>query len=235
LPSRTASPPHRRSSEAVTRLWSSFAENDVVGDEYLQGRYISNVPRGIVKFNIGLSGDPWLDAKAHLGYRIAVKLSDAMGTIVSIALRFAGTGEPPDGNKILNLAGVPSAGLLFALPTFWAGAELDDPLLVVEGLADFLSAAALTNALAEDRGPGVPWPFGLPGSGMACAAIRAFGAVFSGRRIVLALDADDAGRRATFEAAAAVRGLNSSISFFSYPSGVKDLSALVARLERGAA
>ncbi len=212
-----------------------MSDHDDTSEAYLRSRRILDEPSGLVRYNIGTSGDAWLDGKARLGYRVAVALHDATGLIRSIAVRFAGAGEPPDGRKILNLAGAPSAHLLFAVPTFWTGAEPDDPVLLVEGATDFLSALLLTNSLAEGRGSCVPWPFGLPGAGTAGDAIRSFSTVFSGRRVVLALDADDAGQRGATEAAAAARELNSFISFISYPPGVKDLAALVARLEEGAA
>lgn len=224
-----------RSSEEMTSLWQSLVERDPEGEAYLRSRNLWPVPPGIVAFNVGSSTDSWLNSKAKLGYRVAVRVFGPAGEIRSIALRYSAAGEPPNGLKVLDLPGTPIGGSLFAIPTFWEGAEEDDPILFCEGLTDFVEAAILTDSIAADRGYGVEWPFGTPGAGMGARAIESFAEVFRGRRIVLAFDSDDAGRRGAEEAAKAAQGLSSSISFLSYPTGVKDLTELVSKLEEGAA
>jgi hypothetical protein len=218
----------------VARLWDSLAESDERGTAYLAGRSLWPAPNGAARFNVGRSGDWWLDGKAALGYRVAVAMRDAAGALRSIALRYCGAGEPPNGLKVLNLAGAPASGVLFALPEFWSGAEDADPVFVCEGLTDFLAGVILTDELAAERETGSPWPFGVPGVGAVDTTIRAFATAFRGRRIYLALDADDAGREATTRAAAAAKAIGSRAFRYVLPAGVKDLAESLPRMDGAA-
>jgi len=223
-----------RLPEDVNRLWVGFADRDDAGGRYLADRHLSPSPVGIVAYNIGRTGDPWLDGKSRLGYRLGARLFDAAGVVRSFALRFCDSGEAPNGRKILNLFGAPASGMLFAISTFWDAAQPDDPILLCEGMTDFIAAAILTDAMAAERGFGVPWPFGAPGAGTVADGIGNFASVFSGRRLILALDADEAGRKSTADAITAARRIGSRPCLYPFPRGVKDLCDLVATLEDAA-
>jgi hypothetical protein len=223
-----------RSSVDVGRLWNSFSDHDDRGEAYLRGRNLWPAPHGSVRFNVGRSGDWWLDAKSALGYRVAVAMRDSGGVLRSLALRFCGPGDPPNGLKVLNLLGASSKGALFSLSSFWTAAQSDDPVFLSEGMTDFLAAARLTDALAEERGEGVPWPFGVPGVGTAEDAIESFAPVFRGRRVFLALDTDEQGKAGTERAADAARKVGADPWLYPFPEGVKDLTELLGRWEGAA-
>jgi hypothetical protein len=227
-------PPVARFPEDVHRLWVAFAGHDIAGERYLADRHLSPAPVGIVAYNIGRTGDRWLDGKSRFGYRVGARLFDSVGIVRSFALRFCYAGEPPNGRKILNLSGAPASGMLFAISTFWDAAQPDDPILLCEGMTDFIAAAILTDAMAAERGFGVPWPFGAPGAGSVADAIQAFAPAFTGRRLVLALDTDDAGQKATDRAIAATRRIGARPCLYPFPPGIKDLCELVAKLEEAA-
>jgi hypothetical protein len=217
--------------EEVGCLWLSCAGRDEEGERYLAQRHLSPSPAGVIGFNVGRSCDDWLDGKARLGYRVGARLFDASGVVRSFAIRYCQPGEPPNGRKVLNLKGAPASGLLFSVSTFWGAAQADDPVLVCEGMTDFIAAAILTDEMAAERGFGAPWPFGAPGAGSVADAIEAFASVFSGRRLILALDTDDAGRKATAEAITAARRIGARPWLYPFPPGVKDLCEFVARSE----
>jgi len=223
-----------RSALEVGRLWNSLADRDDHAEKYLRGRNLWPAPHGSVRFNVRCAGDRWLDGKAALGYRVAVAMRDSAGVLRSLALRFCGPGDPPNGLKVLNLMGAPSKGALFSLSTFWTAAQSDDPVFLCEGLTDFIAATILTDALAEERGEGVPWPFGVPGVGTAEDAVASFASVFRGRRIFLALDTDEQGQAGTERTAVAVRKAGADPWLYPFPDGVKDLTDLLGRWEGAA-
>lgn len=138
----TAKPP-----PDVAALWRSLATEDATGLAYLDGRGLGGAAaKGLVRFNVGRSGNRWLDARARDGFRVAMPLySVTGGAPASFQLRFTRPNEElplkpdgkPWGNK-LGLAGLkyPPGGLVFGEP---AKARTAPLIYVAEGIADTLA------------------------------------------------------------------------------------------------
>jgi hypothetical protein len=244
-------PPVRRHD--VAGLWRRLALRDDAGERYLAGRGLGLeakeggrlVHRHSVdfqKFNVGGSGDAWLDARAREGYRLAFPVRTIAGEVVNLSLRYAGAGAPPfRGKKTLVLPGAStkSAAICRAGVAWLATEEPElagDEVELLEGGTDLLAAAREAELLARSGLAPFRLQLGAVGKGAAASVVAAFAPAIRGRRVWIRLDADvdrvevDRVASACWQAGAAevLRSLP--------PTGRKDVAeAVEAALEGGRA
>lgn len=118
------------------KLWESFTTNDPLGIAYLKGRKLEAAAElGLVRFNVGRSGDTWLDARSRDGLRVAMACRDSFGNVITFQMRNVAKVGPPK----LSLAGVEDYGpVAFGDPT----AAADAPVVyLTEGMADTMAIA----------------------------------------------------------------------------------------------
>lgn len=149
-------------------LWQKLATSDEASEAYLAGRGLAGAP---ARFNVGASGNRWLDLRARDGYRLALALFDVTGAIVSLQLRSVVAGVVAKDAK-RSLAGVtyPKEGVAMGDV---GRARIAERVYLAEGIADTL---ALQLA-------GVP-VIGAPGVDQL-KRLQAFLGKVDGREIVL--------------------------------------------------
>ncbi len=167
-------------------LWAGAACTDPEAESYLLARGLTYRDSELLRFARPIGGNErWFNRRVLEGYRIALAMRDPFGALKDISLRFVGT--PPDpAAKALVLPGIRTAGLAFHRPR-----PDSEEIILTEGVTDTLAAAQL-------------WPesdiLGVPGAATADKAVVAFAAAIRGRRVVVALDNDDAGNKAAGKA-----------------------------------
>lgn len=189
-------------------LWSRLSLTDTDGEEYLRSRALlpDVIPDDVLRFNVGRTGDVWLDARASEGYRVAFALRDATGVLKSIVLRFCDpTRQPGRLRKAPVLPGLTTRGAAICRPeiAFLASGDPEferDELIVTEGPTDFLAATLTSSFASLDRGATPAWALGVIGAPNVANVLTAFGNVIRNRRVRLWLDSDEAGERAIPEA-----------------------------------
>lgn len=215
-------------------LWARLATRDDAGDLYLAGRGLFYRDPDVLRFNIGDSGDWWLDEKARAGYRIAFAVRGPGGNVQTISTRYAPPGDPPDGNKTLSLLGCSTKGAAIISPGIEQLTSGDpefaaDRVLVVEGGTSWLGAAALFAQASADFGSPATWPLAAIGVSQAAGAVEAFAAVIRWRTVLVGLDADDPGRNAAPAVEEAARKAGARDVFRLEPPDAKDWGELAAR------
>lgn len=150
------------------------------------------------------------------GYRLVAPLFDAAGRLANIQARAIGDSQL----KTLNPRGSRAAGLAFAsrlgrelLRGEWNG----DTVILAEGLTDTLGLAMVAE---------VP-VLAAPGVGPAS---RAVGTWCRGRRVILAMDQDEAGERVVGDIARAVKAAGGVPLRLRWPPGAKDACETLERL-----
>jgi hypothetical protein len=204
--SHTIPPAHRptpRPSRNVEALWRCLAARDETGESYLDGRRLGSFPfpEGVVRFNVGMSGDSWLDERATEGYRCSFAGRRPDGTVATIVSRHVGPGIPPETfKKAPTLPGCSTAGVAIVRPEL-ALLETGDPefmrdeVAVVEGPTDWLAATrAFDLAAIEQKAPQV-WALGAIGAANAAGVVAAFAPMIRGRVVHVGLDTDPAGEK----------------------------------------
>lgn len=117
----------------AARVWAAGTDNDPAGLIYLRGRGLdAAADKGLVRFNVGRSGQQWPDRKASEGYRVAMPLFDAQGQLRSVQLRAVRPCEIPK----LSLPGGYPCHLAFGSPAAARGAHV---VHLAEGIADTLA------------------------------------------------------------------------------------------------
>lgn len=231
---REAVPPTRppplppRPSKDAAKLWARLAEKDPAGEAYLSGRRLwdsSLVEAGVLRFNVGKTGDAWLDEKARAGYRVAFPVRRPDGSIQSISLRHVGDGNP----KTLALLGCPIVSAAICRPevveltsgdTEFEGDEIE----IVEGGPDFLAETLRVRALMAERVIAWCWILGIVGTPSAISVVEAFARTLWTRTVRLAFDADAAGEEAVQKAAAVAYRRGAARVIRERPRGVKDFA-----------
>lgn len=181
-------------------LWDHLALSDRAGEAYLEGRGLLPA-RGIpdvLRFNVGGSGDRWLNARAEAGYRVGFAVRRPSGEVQTISVRHVGPGAPPDGKKTLALYGCPTHGAAICQPHIGDLASGDaeyahDEILIVEGGTSWLGAHIETAEAFAEREDRPIWPLGVIGVRMASGIVVAFSRVICGRTVLVGLDEDTAG------------------------------------------
>jgi hypothetical protein len=218
-------------------LWACLPLRDDAGDLYLAGRGLLYRDPDVLRFNIGDSGDWWLDEKARVGFRIAFAVRGPGGNVQTISTRYALPGDPPDGNKTLSLLGCSTKGAAIVSPGIeqLAGGDSEfaaDRVLVLEGGTSWLGAAALFSQASADYGSEPAWPLGAIGVSQAAGAVSAFAAVVRWRTVLVGLDADEAGRRAAPDVEEAARKAGARDVIRAEAPGAKDWAELCLRWQR---
>ncbi len=133
VPMRPPAP--ARETPDAAQLWETLALTDLAGVDYLRSRGLDGAPA--VRFNIGNSGNRWLDQRAREGYRLALALFGVDGSIVSLQLRSVVVGVPAKDAK-RSLAGVtyPKEGVAMG-DVGWA--RTAERVYLAEGIADTLA------------------------------------------------------------------------------------------------
>lgn len=233
---RAVAPPTRPGLVAKT-LWDRLPFRDEIGVNYLAERRIlpSPIPSDVIRFNVGASGNSWLDARAREGYRVAFAARDGVGTVQNISLRHALPGKPPR-RKTLVLMGCPTKGAAICSPEIQllAGAEPEfarDEVLLVEGGTSWLGASLFFAEAIGNESIRPIWPLGVIGASNAASVVEAFAPIIRWRVLLLGFDADAAGERAIVAAAETARRVGArEIGRICPPTG-KDWAEAVA-LER---
>jgi hypothetical protein len=115
-------------------IWDRLAKDDDAGGRYVRSRGLSSE---LVRYNVGGTGDEWVDRKAARGYRMAVALRDRTGKVTSIQFRCINPTVTPSK---LNLPGISTTGLAIGDPHLISGETVN----VCEGLADTLAVRLAT-------------------------------------------------------------------------------------------
>jgi hypothetical protein len=192
-------------SRDARKIWKSLALRDPAGETYLSGRKLwdpSLVDADLLRFNVGKTGDPWLDVKAQTGYRVAFPVRRPDGSIANVSLRRVANGEP----KTLVLPDSTTSGVAICRPEVvqltLGDPEFDlDEIELCEGGPDFLAETLRVRALMEAGSIRWCWVLGIIGTSNAVSAVKAFAPIARGRVVRLAFDTDSAGERAAREAA----------------------------------
>ncbi|HEX7602779.1 MAG TPA: CHC2 zinc finger domain-containing protein [Polyangiaceae bacterium] len=208
-------------------LWARLAEHDGAVGVYLAGRGLLYRDPDVLRFNVGASGDRWLDEKAGTGYRVAFAVRNALGQVQTLSLRRVSEDEP----KKLSLAGCPTSGAAIVSPGIeqLAGGDPEfaaDRVLVLEGGTSWLGAAALFSQASADYGSAPAWPLGAIGVSQAAGAVSAFAAVVRWRTVLVGLDADEAGRKAAPDVEEAARKAGARDVIRAEAPGAKDWAEL---------
>lgn len=183
-------------------FWGNLAAADTEAIAYLESRRLWPVPDGTVRF----------EPERH---RIAVPLFDVSGRIVNCQRRNL-TPKPEGGrdDRFEVLSGCPVKDAAFG------EAAGEGPFWIVEGMADFLAAAILSERLAVT-------PLGAYNTstapGMATARARAF----RGRRVYVSFDRDSAGQQALENTCKALEAAGATAIPAPYPAGFKDLAEII--------
>jgi hypothetical protein len=217
-------------------LWTRLPEHDEQGEAYLAGRGLLYRDPHVLRFNVGDSGDWWLDEKAREGYRVAFAVRGPGGNVQTISTRYVLPGNLPGGNKTLSLLGCSTKGAAIVSPGIeqLRGGDPEfaaDRVLVVEGGTSWLGASALFAQASADFGSAAAWPLAAIGVSQAAGAVAEFAAVIRWRTVLVGLDADAPGRAAVpaVEEAARRAGARDVIRA-EPPMGAKDWAEL-ARME----
>lgn len=182
----------------VADLWLRMAETDGPGQAYLEKR---GVPPDGVRFNVGKTGDSWLDKKASQGYRVAVPLVNSIGTLVSIQLRCVLDGVKPSK---LNLPGISTSGTAF-------GSSFGTPEVnICEGMMDTLAVRAVH-----------PDTIGSPGADQLSHLLSMVGDPTS-RRFTLWPQNDAKSRESFALVASALRDAGAEVKVMQTPASFKD-------------
>jgi hypothetical protein len=200
-PSPNRTPPH--GSRDAARLWATLPLHDLAGERYLASRALCLQEWGptsdLFRFNIGRSGDWWLDARAAEGFRVAFPVRRADGAVHSLSLRFAGEGEPPaPWPKTISLPGCSTAAAAVCQSNIVDLASGDpefanDELVIVEGGPDCVAATlAFATAYLERLAPPA-WSLGAIGVASVPGVLTGFESVVRGRVVHIALDQDERG------------------------------------------
>jgi len=204
---------NRRPARDVAGLWSRLASRDNRGESYLAGRELlpSCLDSDTVRFNVGASGDAWLDSRAREGYRVAFAVRGPSGAVQSVSLRHVGPGDPPSyfGSKSkLTLEGCFVAGAAIVRPGIvqLLGRDSEfarDEIEIVEGGTDWLAAQLAADIKFVDCLRAPRWTLGAIGVLNGVKVVEAFAAMIRGRRFFIRFDSDDAGESETARVAAA--------------------------------
>lgn len=181
-------------------LWARLALTDPAGEAYLDSRGllpVHGIP-DVLRYNVGGSGDWWLNTRAHEGYRVAFAVRSPGGDVQTISLRHIGPGTPPDEKKTLALYGCSTSGAAICQPHIGELGSGDvehagDEVLIVEGGTSWLGAHIETMEDYANGGDRPIWPLGAIGVSMAPGVVTAFSNVIRGRTVLVGLDEDAAG------------------------------------------
>jgi hypothetical protein len=223
IPQRRSAAPALPARDAAA-LWDRLPEHDDAGEAYLGGRRLRHRDPEILRSNVGMSGDRWLDARAHEGFRCAFAVRNPRGVVQTISTRRVTAGEP----KTLALAGVGTTGAAICSPAIFQLAAGDpefarDEVLILEGGTDWLGATAYFMEAIADQDIAPIWPLGVIGATNAAGVVEAFAAVIRWRVLLVGLDSDPAGERAALAAAAAARRVGArNVLRIRPPAGAKD-------------
>ncbi len=192
-----------RPSRDVEALWRRLAPRDKAGEAYLAGRRLLPDPllSGVLRFNVGTSGDPWLDDRARDGYRCSFAGRRVDGTVGTIVSRHSGPGAPSERfGKVPTLPRCSTVGVAIARPEVALLSTGDpeferDEVAIVEGPTDWLGATiAFDLAYGNGRTPPV-WTLGAIGTSNAVGVAAAFASIIRGRTLHVGLDTDPAGEK----------------------------------------
>lgn len=228
--------PGRRPARAPVRteptrdaaaLWARLALRDDAGEAYLAGRGLLYRDPDVLRFNVGDSGDWWLDERAREGYHCAFAVRNSLGQVQTLSLRRVTEEEP----KKLSLAGCPTSGAAIVSPGIeqLAGGNPEfaaDRVLVLEGGTSWLGASALFSQASADYGSAPAWPLGAIGVSQAAGVVSAFAAVVHWRTVLVGLDADGAGRAAVPDVDEAARKAGARAVIRAEAPGAKDWAEL---------
>ncbi len=234
-PRRAAAPPTRPGMVARA-LWERLPFRDEIGERYLESRGIlpSPFPADVVRFNVGTSGNSWLDHRAAEGYRVAFGVRDGVGTVQNISLRHAIPDKPPK-RKALVLMGCTTRGVAICSPDVQLLADAEpefqhDEVLLVEGGTDVLGASLFFAEAITNESIRPIWVLGIIGAANAASVVEAFAKIIKWRRLLLGFDADAAGEKAVVAAAEAARRVGTrEVGRIVPPDGARDWAEAVAR------
>lgn len=213
--------------------WARLALHDDAGESYLAGRGLFFRDPEVLRFNIGSSGDSWLDARAREGYRVAFAVRRPGSVVQTISLRFALPGNVPAGKKTLALPGCSTKGAAIVSPAIEQLALGDpefagDELLLLEGGTDWLGASLFFGEAIANGELAPIWTLGVIGASNAAGVIEGFAPIIRWRTLLLGLDGDDAGEKAVGEAAQVARRIGArEILRIRPPEGPKDWAEAV--------
>jgi hypothetical protein len=230
-------PPARapRRRRDASRLWRGLAGRDLDGERYLAGRRLCpaemRLVNDLVRFNVGQSGDGWLDARAMEGFRVAFPVRKADGGEQSLSLRFSGQGGPPAGwDKTIALAGCEIGGGAVCRPNIGDLASgdpefMNDELIVVEGGPDCLAATLAFDEAGVERLVPPAWALGAIGVSNVAGMLSAFAPVVRGRVVHIAIDADEKGESSVPVAVEAALAAGARrVTRMRPPLGTKDIA-----------
>lgn len=195
-------------------IWTAARLTDAAAEAYLESRGLSYRDPELLRFAVEHPRFTWWTRKRiAAGYRVALAMRDAAGSLRDLTLRFVGS-PPEGGQKTLALPGVRTAGLAFSRP------RPDSPeVVLVEGATDTLAACEL-------------WPdadvLGVPGAGNARKTVESFAARIRGQRCVVALDSDTAGNAAADAAVSAAWSAGAAEVVRRVPEIGKDIAEELA-------
>ncbi len=214
-------------------LWERFPLRDPIGEQYLVDRSIlpAPIPSNVLRFNVpGVSGDPWVEARAREDYRIAFAVRTPAGQVQTVSFRRVTQEEP----KKLCLAGCPTSGAAICLPeiTFLSTGDPEfarDRILLLEGGTSWLGAELFFGEAAANEEIPPVWILGVIGAMSAPGVIEAFRRVIHWRTVFLGFDADDTGERAAAAAIEAARRAGAKrVLRLKPPDGLKDWADVAA-------
>lgn len=219
---RPAAPPPP--ARDVAALWNCLPERDDAGESYLDTRRLRHRDPDVLRFSTGMSGDRWLDEKAHEGYRPAFPVRNVAGVVQTISLRRVTGGEP----KTLALAGCGTTGAAICSPGVQQLASGDpefmrDEVLILEGGTSLIGATAYFMEAIADESIRPIWILGVIGASNAAGVVTAFAPIIRWRTLLIGLDGDPAGETAALAAAAAARRVGArEVLRIRPPAGAKD-------------
>ena len=166
----------------------------------------------------------WLTAR-HPSHRLLIPWRDQAGRIVDLQRRYApvtGTEAPPAGVAKYHAAPAKlavTARVPYGLDQLSSDSARE--LWLVEGARDVLAVRALTSHEVD--------VLGLPGTGSWSAVKSVVLPLLGGRRVVLAFDGDDAGRRFAASLRQEVASVVATLANRSTPAGAKDWAEWLER------
>jgi P4 family phage/plasmid primase-like protien len=189
-------------------LWNKLQEHDSTAETYLKNRGLE-AALPFVRFNTGGSDEPWLDALAHKGYRLAVPLRDKTGTVRDFQLRSINPSIPSKEGKRF-LKGSRPRECAFGRPDLISSEER---IFIAEGMADTLTLQAV----------GVGVALGAPG----CDQLRCLAGLIPGQSNVILCPQNDSHNKSQLAFANLGKLLSANkslVTFVSPPADFKDIA-----------
>jgi hypothetical protein len=203
-------PTQLRAEVDAEALLQRMALRDSEGEGYLddRGLLIDPLPSGVVRFNLGRTGNPFVDMAAKKGFRIVFAVRGPGARVESLSFRHVGSGAGWNGEvkTKLCLKGAATVGVAIARPEVGFLATTDpeflrDEVILCEGGTDWLAATKANDLGAIEREVEPAWVLGCVGASNAASVVKAFAPVIAGRVLRLWFDNDEAGRKASETAA----------------------------------